>query len=493
MSAVMSPMPRAAASPADAYAPPAADGGHVLLLSTSLLIDRMLLHTGFLRRLGEGTPTEVWASSMANPSYREQWRAQPARVAELPEVGAFRESWHNWPRRVVEDLWDRRRPEPSRVSQRRYRPIKADIPTALRRVLVQGLSPFPVENVLERAVHRWLASYVRSPDAAARLEAARPAVVVTTGPFQFEQPGIVAEAKRRGIPTLALIPSWDNLSTKTRLLYRYDGYMVWSERQRQELHERYPFTRDLPVYVTGAPQFDVFFDPRFRQTREAFCTRHGLRPDLPIVVYAVGSPNFLAGEPHGALACAQAVARGELGDVQLVVRPHPIHDNAEMERLFGDLGPRVHLQRTATPGTRLTARSQDETQITDWVNTFRHAAVVVNLSSTVTVDAAICDVPVVNLNYDPGPGGRDTALVRDINSIWTHFAPVAQSGGVALVDDQAQMLDAVRRYLADPALHRTERRWIVRHVCQYDDGRCGVRMADAILDFADRVRSRGRA
>jgi len=35
------------------------------------------------------------------------------------------------------------------------------------------------------------------------------------------------------------------------------------------------------------------------------------------------------------------------------------------------------------------------------VNTFRHADVVVNFSSTVAIDAAIFDKPVVNLDFDP--------------------------------------------------------------------------------------------
>lgn len=181
---------------------------------------------------------------------------------------------------------------------------------------------------------------------------------------------------------------------------------------------------------------------------------------------------------------ARCVARGELGDAQLLVRPHPIHDNADMDRLFAEFGPAVRVQRTSPPGTPLTARSQDDRQIREWVNTFRHADVVVNLSSTVTVDAALCDRPVVNLDFDPGPGGADSALVKDINHVWTHFKPVAESGGVWLVDDVHEMIHATRTYLARPELHREQRRAIVRHVCQYADGRSGGRMAQAILDFA---------
>ena len=93
--------------------------------------------------------------------------------------------------------------------------------------------------------------------------------------------------------------------------------------------------------------------------------------------------------------------------VQLLVRPHPIHDNAEMKELFDPYRPKVRLQETPNTGKALTKRTQDELQIVEWVNTFRHADVVVNLSSTVTIDAAIFDKPVDNLDFDPQPGQAD--------------------------------------------------------------------------------------
>lgn len=477
--------PDVRASESGAGATGAAERPRVVVLSSSLLVDRMLAHTDFLPTLAAGADVEVWATSAANPDAAHVWHGHPAHVRAMPPVRPFRELRHNVPRRLVESVWDYRQREPSRMSLLRHRPEAARSP--LLRVVdrvARALAPLGQEGRLDAALERLLLGYERSPAATAAFRAAPPDLVLATGPFQFEQPGIVASAQRAGVRTLALIPSWDNVSTKKRMPFRYDGYLVWSERTAAELRARYPHARGVPVHVVGAPQFDVFRQPRFERSRAAFCAAHGLRADRPIVLHAVGSPNFLRGEVHGALAMARAVAAGELGDVQLLVRPHPIHDNAEMERLFAGFGPAVRLQRTAAPGTPLTARSQDREQIADWVATFRHADVVVNLSSTVVVDAALCDRPIVNLDFDPAPGGADTALVREINSVWTHFAPVARSGGVWLARDAAEMVAAVRAYLADPTLHRAGRRWIVEHVCQHADGRCGARMASAVLAAA---------
>lgn len=457
---------------------------NVLVLSSSLLTDRMLLYSEFLDDLSKNATTRVWAASAHNPLYQDLWSAASAAVEGFPEIRPYKQFPYDYLRLLNGFVWDYSHRPPSRISM--YRCIRSKYVSFHVRMLklpARALAAIKAERFLEDQVEKWLLKYPRSLEASERLRASPPSILVSTGPFQFEQPAIVAAAKRLGIKTLALIPSWDNISTKNRLEFKYDGYLVWSEQTKRELHHFYPYTRDTPVYVVGAPQFDVFFDDRFYLTREAFCAMQGLQPELPIIVYAVGSPNLLK-EHFGALHMAKRVARGDLGDVQLVVRPHPIHDNREMSELFSGFGPRVKLQHTAEAGTALTARSQDVQQILEWVNTFRCADVVVNLSSTVTVDAAIFDCPVVNLDYDPEPGQPNQELVKDVNHLWTHFKPIAESGGVWLVNDHEEMVHAVKTYLTRPEMHSEKRRWIADYVCQYIDGKCGERMAKAILDFA---------
>jgi hypothetical protein len=467
------------AIPAPANREPAAapaTSASVVVLSTSLLTERMLLYTDFLDVLGSRASVTLWSAARKAPSDRQR---ESVRFEPFPAVKPFRE-FYNLLRRLNEFTWDAAQRTPSRVSITSYRHYE----TAIRALKAPAwlLAAAGLERQLEDRLERLLLDYPRSPEALERLQQLKPSVLVTTGPFQFEQPAVVAAARHLGIRTLALIPSWDNVSTKNRMVYKYDGYLVWSDWTRRELREMYPQSRNVPVYVVGAPQFDVFFQERFRQSREAFCHSQGLRPDLPIIVHAIGSPNFLR-EHHAAIEMAKRVVAGDLGDVQLLIRPHPIHDKAEFGEMFSTFGPRVVVQKTADAKTPLEARSQDTGQILEWVNTFRHADVVVNLSSTVTVDAAIFDRPVVNLDYDPEPGRPNQALVKDVNHLWTHFKPIAESGGVWLVNNTDEMVDAVRTYLAHPELHREKRRWIADTVCGHLDGHCGERLARAMIDF----------
>jgi hypothetical protein len=458
----------------------------IVLLSTSLLVDRVLRYTGLVDRLlQEDHDVEIWNSSIdadERPTYPTK---DEITIRPFPEVKPFRELRHNFLRRLNEFVWDYRYRLPSRESMMNHVRNK-NMPWQIR--LLKGparlLAFGRAERVLESVLEKWLISYPRSPEATKRFIENRPDVIVSTGPFQFEQPAVFSAAKNLNIPVIAYIPSWDNVTTKNRLVFDYDGYIVWNEKVKHELLDFYPTSRRKPIYVVGAPQFDVFYQDRFFQTREIFCRNQNLDPDLPIIVYAIGSPNFLK-EHHGAIHLAKEVCAGALGNVQLLVRPHPIHDNAEMKRLFDQFRPKVRLQESINAGKALTKRTQDADQVTEWINTFRHADVVVNIVSTVAIDAAIFDTPVVNLDFDPQPGQGDQQLVKDVNHIWPHYKPIAESGGVWLVNDFDETINAIRIYLERPELHRAERKWMVEHVCGFADGNSGARMADAIRDFVE--------
>lgn len=458
----------------------------VVLLSTSLLVDRVFRYSGLVDKLlHAGHEIEIWNSSVESKEESVYSAKAAVSILPFPEIKPFRELRHNFPRRLNEFVWDYRYRLPSRESMMNHVRNK-NMPWEIR--LLKGparvLAWTRTERLLEKALEKWLVSYPRSPETTSRLLQGRPSVVVSTGPFQFEQPGVYSAAKNLGVPVMAYIPSWDNVTTKNRLVFDYDGYIVWNDKVKEELLDFYPAARRKPVYVVGAPQFDIFYQDRFYQTREAFCREQNLDPALPIIAYAIGSPNFLK-EHHGAVHLAKEVAAGKLGNVQMLVRPHPIHDNAEMQRLFDQFRPRVQLQRSINAGKALNKRTQDIDQVVEWINTFRHADVVVNIVSTVTIDAAIFDTPVVNLDFDPQPGQSDQQLVKEVNHLWPHFKPIAESGGVWLVNDFEEVKTAINGYLENPALHRAERKWMVEHVCGFTDGKSGERMADAIHHFVE--------
>ncbi|QQS47111.1 MAG: CDP-glycerol glycerophosphotransferase family protein [Acidobacteriota bacterium] len=463
------------------------DRPRILLLSSVLLMDRVFRYTSCLESLSaHGFDVTLMTTAGANGM-----PGGSAEVIPFPAVQPYRMFPYNYLRRYNDFLWDAQNPSPSRESAGRL--IRDKGLTSRLRVIKRAAeltSHVVASDLTERGLEKLLLRRSRSPEGAGWLRRKRPRLVIATGPHRFNDEAIVAEALRLGLPVAAFITSWDNLSTKNRLVFTYDGFIVWSEQMKNELHQFYPYSRNRPVFVVGAPQFDLFFQERFKLSREEFCRRSGLDPGRPIIVYGLGSPNLSPGEWYAVEHLAKAIEDGKLGDAQLIVRPHPLFDNGSLQEKLKPYHPRVIVQRTADGNLAVTERFQDADQITDWVNTFRHADVVVNFSSTITVDAAIFDRPVVNLDFDPAPGSPRQQLYHEVNHVWTHFKPLAESGGIRLVSSLDEMIDAVRTYLAHPELHREQRRWIADYVCGRLDGQSGERMAEAIVELAQINKSR---
>jgi hypothetical protein len=453
----------------------------VLLLSSTLLTDRMLRYTDAIGSISREMKTCVWSNPLhaLHPASNETTQS---RIEPFPTVipGKFR---NQLLRRVADYAWDSKQLSASRNSFWENR-RRALAPAYLRLLHSVGgrLAQLGMQSAADSLVETVLLGERRSLESERRLRTLRPAVVVTTSPFRTNEPGIVASARRLRIPVLAFITSWDNLSTKGRLGLKYDGYLVWSEQMKKELYKFYPQATKVPVITVGAPQFDVFFQDRFNQSRADFCGENNLKPTRPIIVYGLGSPNLLR-EHFGAVQFAKRVVAGELGDVQLLVRPHPLFHAAPELNELATLGTQVVVQACDRTVQNSVGGMQDEYQIRQWVNTFRHANVVINLSSTITIDAALCDTPVVNLDYDPEPGQPNRQLVHDINHVWDHFRPIAESSGVCLARNPDEVIAATREYLARPALHREGRRAIAAYVCGFLDGQCGARFGNAILSF----------
>jgi hypothetical protein len=347
--------------------------------------------------------------------------------------------------------------------------------------VAKALIPFGIESWLEHKLEEVLIKHGAPANTLRWLQEVKPDLVLAMYPFLESQMTTIAAAKSLGVPSLAFITSWDNITTKSRMIYQYDGYIVWSEQMKKELHQFYPQSRNRPVTVVGAPQYDVFRQPQYHISRQSFLNLYGLDIAKPVILYCLGSPNMIR-EDYGALQFVERIADHEvLSKAQVIVRAHPGHlENGltELEKLRRRFplvviqGPHRHWQKFPFQG---------EEAIIEWVNTVRHADVVINLSSTVSIDAAVFDRPIINLDFDPEPGSPNQRMVKEVNRAWNHFSPIAQSGGIWMVSSIDEMIAAAATYLKSPELHGERRLWIVNHVCGKVDGYAGKRMAEAVF------------
>ncbi len=454
----------------------------VVCLSSLFATDRILLHSTFLDHLLPYIEPIILSDAVNETSFPKSHKYskyfQPIKLSkEFPYRLTLLRHFETY-------LWDHKRMSASRESHWRLRKSKeSPLHERMMRLAAKALMPFGVESWLEQKLEEMLIKHGAPTGTLKWLRETKPDAVVAMYPFLESQMATVAAAKSLGVPVIAFITSWDNITTKSRMIYQYDGYVVWSEQMKRELHLFYPQSRNRPVTVAGAPQYDVFKQPQYQISRESFLNLYGLDTAKPVILYCLGSPNMIR-EDYGALQFVERIANHEtLSKAQVIVRAHPGHlekDLTELERLRRRFplvviqGPHRHWQKFPFQG---------EEAIIEWVNTIRHADVVINLSSTISVDAAIFDRPIINLDFDPEPGSPNQRMVEEVNRAWNHFSPVAQSGGIWVVGSIDEMITATVTYLKSPELHGERRLWIANHVCGKVDGYAGKRMAEAVIQL----------
>jgi hypothetical protein len=325
------------------------------------------------------------------------------------------------------------------------------------------------------------------------LERLRPAVVVSTTLTLAtnRRPSLdlaaVLAARRLGIPSGTLVQSWDNLSSKASVIPPWlDRYWTWSQAMSEELVALYPEIPAERVKVVGSPQFDFHRRPELLEPREQYCARMGLDPGRPIVLLGTGTAVRLPNEPETVLDVVRAL-RQRLCHLQVLVRLHPKDDGQRWEGRHQELERLGTMLQLTTPPTPMDAGGfvPPADFYREQVNALWHAAAVINISSTLTVDAALLDRPVICLAYDAQPDPKFPEGRARLYAYSSHYAPLVATGGVTMAASAAECVRAVEAYLGDPGLHRERRRKIVQIVAGPADGRAGERLAAEVAALAE--------
>ena len=296
---------------------------------------------------------------------------------------------------------------------------------------------------------------------------------------------LIHAAKQLGIPTAAFIFSWDNLTSEGRIIPHYDYYLVWNEALRDQLLSIYPSARREQIFVTGTPQFDFHFRPEFFQTREEFCLRTGADPSRPIVLYTTGMDNHMPEEPRLVEGVYETLRRmTQFGPPQLMVRLYPKDRRPER---FDDLRrrcPEILFPHIPWIAKWQTPKPEDSYLLT---NMLRHSALGVNIASTVSLELAMFDKPIINVGYNP-PGVDISPINFALYYDFDHYRPVVKSGAVSVAWTEGEMRDLLTEGLTEPHKDSHKRRAFVRTMFGDTlDGQSGSRVAQTLYRLAHRA------
>lgn len=344
-----------------------------------------------------------------------------------------------------------------------------------------------LKALLGRLVSRARAPYALSdrlvshPHMEALFDQHQPALVVCANPgLVFSEVPLMRTARRRRVPCMVIDASWDNFTNKLLPVRQADRLVVWNEIMKEQAVQLHGY-RPEAVSVAGAPQFDVHFRAQARCTRAEFFQRIGADPSRKLIVLTTTPRSLYRHHDYVLRELSAAIAGGPLAGAQVLVRLHP-RDEVEAYREFDGV-PNVIIEKpfrhtvTVADGLAIDVMPEHQRHLGD---TLCHADAVVNVASTITIEACIFDTPVVNICFDD-PGGEPYVRSATRYYSFTHYVNITNRGAVRVAKSGAEMVEYVARYLENRSLDAEGRRQVVLDQCQFTDGQSAARVTAAVL------------
>ena len=331
------------------------------------------------------------------------------------------------------------------------------------------------------------------------IEKYRPSLIVTSSLGYMIDPYLMRSAKRYGVKTVSVIHSWDNTSTKDYRGADPDHVVVWNEIMRNEAHVFHDVSLDK-IFLGGIAHWDDYFreNAGASESKQVLFKELGLNQCRPMIYYGTSSPKTNPDTFEIISELGNAIERGHFeARPQLLVRLHPSYlwatgaDNVSYYDLFKDqiyylsqkyLGNLIFdaPQMPRIPG----GVDMPKEDLIRHMNILKHADILLTEYSTLMIEAAIFDVPIINVGYG---NFRDTKTpVSSYAEGYTHIKRVLSTGACDNAYSFDQLCRLINRSLDDRGKGKREREALVTQevtVHRTDAGRTIGKYLVNLCDF----------
>ncbi len=206
---------------------------------------------------------------------------------------------------------------------------------------------------------------------------------------------LIRWGQQHSVPTVFLMNSWDNPSTKALMVGHPDRLVVWGEQTKRHAVQYLGIPQERVVCL-GAAQFELYRSPP-KESPEAFRRRLGISSHQKILLYA-GSSKGLNETAH-LLRLERAIEEKELEGCVVLYRPHPWRAYPEGEADFYSLTWKHVILDPSMEACYRSARgtTRVHVELADYADahvTLRAVDAVISPLSTILLEAALLGKPI---------------------------------------------------------------------------------------------------
>ena len=328
---------------------------------------------------------------------------------------------------------------------------------------------------------RWLASFrAPTPDMRDAFVRFQPSLLFATDVQDEFDIDAMRAARGRGVAIVGMVRSWDNPTSHHLIQIVPKTLAVWSpyvKARAMELHH----IPEEQIVVTGIPHFDWYRRRDVRISRAEFLKPYGIRESEAYIFFGGNGNESAPHEKEVVKIISDAISAGKIRRAAKVLyRPHP---NFPIERDFIRALPHVVFDDAVAhyTGAKRSSWEMDREKMVHLVNSLLHADVALNTASTIAVDAAAFDRPIICIGFDGTAHEPYWNSVARYYRDYTHYIYLIATRGLCVVHSPEECIEAINSYLENPSLDREGRARIRDEFIGPLDGHSAQRLADVVL------------
>jgi hypothetical protein len=306
-----------------------------------------------------------------------------------------------------------------------------------------------------------------------------PDLIFSTDIFDVADTVLLQESKSRNITSIGMVRSWDNCYSKGALKVIPESTIVNNEIIKEEAVSIHLIPEDI-IFVGGMPQFDSFIKDK-RETRENFCNDIDIDiQNKKLILFAPAGKRLSDTDWQICQILSNAIEDSSIKyPVHILVRNHPNHP-AELSK-FEDLNNFT----IETPGHVLSNENRKETEVTKegtahLADSLYNSDLVIWVATTLGIDSLVFDKPQIAINFD---GYKNKDYWNSVKRYHDedHMKKMLELGGVSVVNNSDELIEAVNKYLDNPSFNTENREKTRKQQLYKVDGKSGERIGNFIL------------
>jgi len=290
-------------------------------------------------------------------------------------------------------------------------------------------------------------------------------LIIGTNSWSIQAIKLERLVKKNGGVIIHYLIGWDNLFNKTHFFSEPDLLLVWSEIQKKQaisLHN----IKNEKVKIVGSILFEEKADISKLFNRDDFYKKYNLDKNKKIIMLGTAN-NYIYNSNYELIKLiCEAILKNKIDvDSQLIIRLHPQSRYKNISTIYSDnqfdnykdlvnIFPFISFDIPQVMSDKLKFDCTKD-DLENLKNIVFHSDLVINVASTISLDAALYNKPIINVAFDIPRKTYFESCERCYE--YDHYNLLLQYRGTDIVHTEEELISKINFYLKNPLFKSHER------------------------------------